>query len=77
MELWQLVAVVRDVARALGKPYALGDRISKMIPFAPGMTLDKAKEEQPYLHKALKTMKRLEKFMVLSYKVRGYCKKCG
>ena len=31
-------AVVRDVARALGKPYALGDRISKMIPFAPGMT---------------------------------------
>ena len=31
-------AVVRDVARALGKPYAVGDRISKMIPFAPGMT---------------------------------------
>ena len=40
-------AVVRDVARAMGKPYALGDRISKMIPFAPGMTLDKAKIEQP------------------------------
>jgi len=40
-------AVVRDVARALGKPYALGDRISKMIPFVPGMTLEKAIGSQP------------------------------
>ena len=48
------IAVVRDVARALGKPYALGDRISKMIPFAPGMTLDMAKEEQPTFAQASK-----------------------
>jgi len=47
-------AVVRDVARALGKPYAVGDRISKMIPFAPGMTLDKAKEDQPIFAQAAK-----------------------
>jgi DNA polymerase-3 subunit alpha len=47
-------AVVRDVARALGKPYAVGDRISKMIPFAPGMTLDRAKEEQPIFAQASK-----------------------
>ena len=47
-------AVVRDVARAMGKPYALGDRISKMIPFAPGMTLDKAKMNSQFLLRALR-----------------------
>jgi DNA polymerase-3 subunit alpha len=35
-------AVVRDAARVLGRPYSLGDRISKMIPGAPGTTLEKA-----------------------------------
>lgn len=38
-------AVVRDVARAQGKPYAVGDRLSKMIPFEVGMTLAKAADE--------------------------------
>ena len=31
-------AVVRDVARAQGKPYSLGDKLSKLIPFEVGMT---------------------------------------
>ena len=35
-------AVVRDVARVQGKAYGLADRLSKMIPFEPGMTLGKA-----------------------------------
>ncbi|MGV8409793.1 hypothetical protein ACV33P_31830, partial [Pseudomonas aeruginosa] len=33
-------AVVRDVARVQGKSYGLADRLSKMIPFEVGMTLD-------------------------------------
>lgn len=37
--------VVRDVARAQGKPYAVGDRLSKSIPFEVGMTLTKAAVE--------------------------------
>ena len=41
-------AVVRDVARAQGKSYGLADKLSKMIPFEVGMTLEKAYEmEQP------------------------------
>ncbi len=39
---------VRDVARALGFPYSLGDRVSKMIPMGSQgfpMTLDRALEE--------------------------------
>ncbi|WP_025732406.1 DNA polymerase III subunit alpha [Carnimonas nigrificans] len=42
-------AVVRDVARAQGKPYSLGDKISKLIPFEVGMTLAKAIEAEPAL----------------------------
>ncbi|MEM8593570.1 MAG: DNA polymerase III subunit alpha [Pseudomonadota bacterium] len=40
-------AVVRDVARVQGKPYGLADKLSKMIPFAIGMTLEKAYETEP------------------------------
>ncbi|WP_028304725.1 DNA polymerase III subunit alpha [Oceanospirillum maris] len=39
-------AVVRDVARAQGKPYGLADKLSKMIPFEVGMTLAKAYEQE-------------------------------
>ncbi|WP_428239945.1 DNA polymerase III subunit alpha [Gynuella sp.] len=35
-------AVVRDVARVQGKSYGLADKLSKMIPGDPGMTLAKA-----------------------------------
>lgn len=38
--------VVRDVARAKGHPYAVGDRISKLIPGAPGTTLSDALESE-------------------------------
>jgi len=36
--------VVRDVARVLGHPYAVGDRISKLIPGKPGIKLREAME---------------------------------
>ncbi|WP_111656140.1 DNA polymerase III subunit alpha [Isoalcanivorax indicus] len=42
-------AVVRDVARVQGKPYGLADRLSKMIPPTPGMTLEKALEQEDVL----------------------------
>lgn len=42
-------AVVRDVARAQGKPYSLGDKLSKLIPFEVGMTLEKAWEQESAL----------------------------
>jgi DNA polymerase-3 subunit alpha len=42
-------AVIRDVGRVLGHPYGFVDRISKMIPGDPGMTLEKAFKEEPQL----------------------------
>ena len=70
-------AVVRDVARALGKPYALGDRISKMIPFAPGMTLDRAKEEQPLFAQSIKNDVEVREIVNLSYKLEGIARNVG
>lgn len=42
-------AVVRDVARVQGKSYGLADRISKLIPKTPGISLQDALEEEPQL----------------------------
>jgi len=42
-------AVIRDVGRVLGHPYGFVDRISKLIPPDPGMTLAKAFEVEPQL----------------------------
>jgi DNA polymerase-3 subunit alpha len=42
-------AVIRDVGRVLGHPYGFVDRISKLIPPEPGMTLQKAFDVEPRL----------------------------
>jgi len=41
--------VIRDVGRVLGYPYGFVDRITKLIPPDPGMTLKKAFEAEPQL----------------------------
>ncbi|HEY7775930.1 MAG TPA: DNA polymerase III subunit alpha, partial [Kineobactrum sp.] len=46
-------AVVRDVARVQARPYSLGDKLSKMIPFEVGMTLAKALEQEEVLRQFL------------------------
>jgi DNA polymerase-3 subunit alpha len=38
-------AAIRDVGRALGMPYSDVDRVARLVPFAPGMTLERALEE--------------------------------
>lgn len=45
-------AVIRDVGRVLGHPYGFVDRISKMVPAEPGMTLAKAFEMEPTLQQS-------------------------
>ncbi|MDQ2191404.1 MULTISPECIES: DNA polymerase III subunit alpha [unclassified Vibrio] len=42
-------AVIRDVGRVLGHPFGFVDRISKLIPLDPGMTLEKAFKAEPAL----------------------------
>ena len=42
-------AAIRDVGRALGMTYGDVDRVARLVPAAPNMTLDKAMEENPEL----------------------------
>jgi DNA polymerase-3 subunit alpha len=50
----QAKAVLRDVARVLGFPYAEADRLAKLIPETLKMTLDKALKSEPKLQEAMK-----------------------
>jgi len=65
---------VRDVARALGEPYAVGDRLSKMIPMGSQgmpMTIDHAMEIVPELADAYKNEKDTKKIIDLAKKLEG------
>ncbi len=65
---------VRDVARALGYDYNIGDRLSKMIPLgAQGMpmTIDHAMEIVPELADAYKKEKDTKKIIDLAKKLEG------
>jgi len=65
---------VRDVARALGHPYALGDQISKLIPMgAQGkpMTIDKAMELTPELEEMYKKDATVKEIIDLAKKIEG------
>jgi DNA polymerase-3 subunit alpha len=42
-------AALRDVGRALGMAYSDVDRVARLVPFAPGMTLSRALEENSEL----------------------------
>jgi DNA polymerase-3 subunit alpha len=42
-------AAIRDVGRALNRPYGEVDRIAKMVPMEIGMTIEKALEKNPEL----------------------------
>jgi DNA polymerase III subunit alpha len=65
---------VRDVARALGYPYAIGDRLSKMIPMGSQgmpMTIDHAMEIVPELADAYKKEKDTKEIIDLAKKLEG------
>lgn len=65
---------VRDVARALGYPYATGDRLSKMIPMGSQgfpMTIDHAMEMIPELKAAYDKEKDSKQIIDLAKKLEG------
>lgn len=73
-------AAVRDVARALGHPYTVGDRISKMIPLgAQGfpMTLKRALEMEPDLAKLYKSDAESREVIDLAKRIEGRVRHIG
>lgn len=55
--------VIRDLARVLEIPLSESDRLAKMIPETPGMTLEKAEEANPEFKAALKSDENLKRIM--------------
>src|SRR5690554_1278116 len=70
-------AVVRDVARAQGKSYGLADKLSKMIPFEVGMTLEKAYEMEEPLREFLKNDEEAQEIWEMSLKLEGITRGTG
>lgn len=72
--------VVRDVARALGHPYGLGDRIAKEIPMGSQgfpMTLERALKENPELAKMYKDEPETKEVIDLGQKIEGCARHVG
>ena len=70
-------AVVRDVARVQGKSYGLADRLSKMIPFEVGMTLQKAFEQEEPLRDFLATDEDAKEIWDMALKLEGITRGTG
>lgn len=67
-------AAVRDVTRALGLPYALGDRVAKLIPFgAQGfpVTIENSKQKNPELNSAYGQEPEVKRILDLAAKLEG------
>ncbi|WP_421866831.1 DNA polymerase III subunit alpha [Motiliproteus sp.] len=70
-------AVVRDVARVQGKSFGLADKLSKLIPFEVGMTLAKAKEQEPALVEFLDTSDEAQEIWDMAVQLEGVTRGVG
>jgi len=70
-------AVVRDVARVQGKSYALADKLSKLIPFEPGITLVRAIEQEPQLKEFIDSDEDAQEIMDMAHKLEGIVRNVG
>ncbi len=73
-------AVVRDVARALGYPYGVGDKIAKAIPFGVQgfpMTIDHALESEKEFAELYKKDKDVRRVVDLAKKIEGCARHVG
>ncbi|WP_373100927.1 MULTISPECIES: DNA polymerase III subunit alpha [Pasteurellaceae] len=70
-------AVIRDVGRVLGHPYGFVDRISKLVPPDPGMTLAKAFEVEPRLPEIYDSDEEVKALIDMARKLEGVTRNAG
>ncbi len=70
-------AVVRDVARVQGKSYGLADKLSKMIPFEVGMTLQKAWDQEETIREFLAADEAGQEIWDMALKLEGVTRGVG
>ena len=70
-------AVVRDVARAQSKSFGLADKISKLIPGDPGMSLAKALEVEPALKEFIDEDEEAQEIWEMATRLEGIARQTG
>ncbi|MFN2387223.1 MAG: DNA polymerase III subunit alpha, partial [Thermoanaerobaculia bacterium] len=68
---------VRDVARVLSLPVALGDRIAKLVPDGPDVNFEKALRESPSLKELLDTDESAAKVVRIAERLEGLSRHAG
>jgi DNA polymerase-3 subunit alpha len=70
-------SVVRDVGRVMGHQYGFVDKISKMIPGGPGVTLTDAKKDSPQLAEAIRNDEEVKKIVEIGERLEGLSRHAG
>jgi DNA polymerase-3 subunit alpha len=70
-------AACKDVGRVLGVPLAEIDKLTKLIPGVPGMTLKKAMDQVPELSRLYGENPTIQKVIDLAKKLEGLCRNAG
>ncbi|MBC8646660.1 MAG: DNA polymerase III subunit alpha [Thermoanaerobaculia bacterium] len=68
---------VRDVARVLSLPVAVGDRIAKLVPDGPDVNFEKALRESPGLKELLETDETAAKVVRIAERLEGLSRHAG
>ncbi len=67
----QAKAVIRDVGRVMQVPFPVVDRLSKMIPNDPKMTLELAFEQEPRLKEEIDADEQVKELFAIAVKLEG------
>ena len=70
-------AACKDVGRVLGVPLAEIDKLTKLIPGVPGMTLDKAMKQSPEMSDLYKNNPVIQKVIDTAKRLEGMCRNAG
>ena len=68
---------VRDVARVMSLPVAVGDRIAKLIPDGVDMNFERALKESPLLREAIESDASIEKVVQIAGRLEGLSRHAG
>jgi DNA polymerase III subunit alpha len=68
---------VRDVARVLSLPVALGDRIAKLVPDGPDVNFERALRESPGLKEAIASDEQVAKVVQIAERLEGLSRHAG
>ena len=70
-------AACKDVGRVMGVPLALTDKLTKLIPGVPGMTLEKAVSQSPELAELYKSDGQVKQIIDIAKRLEGLCRNAG